>query len=434
MKSSFFTLLFLSSCLTFATQSHAAGFFIQEQSVKGQGAAFAGQAANPEDASTVFFNPAGMTRLKKPMLTAGAAIVMPQAKFSNRGSVAKLDAAPPFAAFSGAGAPDPYDGIAVPSFFAAMPVTGNVWAGLGVASPFGLGNDYGQAWFGRYNSTKNVLQTVDISPSLAWQVDDRLSIGGGLDIQHARAVLENALPAPGVFTPATDGFTRLSGSGLAFGFNAGMLYDFDDRTSFGLHYRSGISNELDGDVAVTGLAGPLAAFNGTRQAKARLKLPDVAALGISHDITPDVTLLGGVNWYGWSNFNEIRVRFDNGDPDDATTQNYKNTWGAALGLSWRASDALTLRTGFQYDQTPSVDAFRSTRIPDSTRYWLSAGGSWAWNDRLSLDFAATHIFMEDADIRLTDTFYAGGAASSVRTVANTQNQIDILSLQANWAF
>lgn len=434
MNRRFFSLLLLSSCLGFAAQGQAAGFFLQEQSIKGQGAAFAGQAANPQDASTVFFNPAGMMRLERPMLTAGAALVMPQAKFSNRGSVARLDAAPPFAGFAGAGAPDPYDGIAVPSLFAAAPVNDRLWIGLGMTSPFGLGNDYGRAWFGRYNATKNVLRTVDVSPVVAWEATEKLSIGGGLNIQYASAVLENALPAPGVFTPATDGFTRLAGSGMALGFNGGLLYDFDARTSLGLHYRSAVTNDLDGDVAITGLAGPLAAFNGTRQARAELKLPDIASLGVTHDLTPDMTLLGGVNWYGWSNFDEIRVRFDNADPDDVTPQEYEDSWGVAIGANWRTTDALTLRAGFQYDQTPSVDAHRSTRIPDSDRYWISAGASWAWNDRLSLDLAATHIFMDDADIRVTDTFYAGAAASTVRTAASSENQIDIISLQANWAF
>lgn len=426
-------LVFLLALLS-APSAQAGGFYIQEQSVKGQGAAFAGQGANPQDASTVFFNPAGMTRLKKPILTLNTAVIVPRADLSNRGSVARLDAAPPFAAFDGANAPNPYDAMAVPSFFAAVPVTDSVWAGLGVSSPFGLGNDYGQSWFGRYNSTKNNLRTIDVSPAIAWQADDRLSIGGGVNIQYAQAVLENALPAPGVFTPATDGFTRLAGSGLAFGFNGGLLYDFDEATRFGLHYRSGISNELDGDVVIAGLAGGLAAFNGTRAAKARLKLPDTGSLSVAHDIMPGITLLGSANWYGWSNFNEIRVRFDNGDPDDVATQSYKNTWALALGLEWRATDAFTLRSGAQYDQTPSVDAWRSARIPDSDRYWLSAGASWVLGEQLSMDLAATHIFMENAPIRLTDSFYAGAAASTVRTAASSQNQIDILSLQLNWSF
>ncbi len=183
--------LFLMSsllCLSAALphNADAAGFYIQEQSVKGLGSAFAGSVTSLDDASVVYFNPAGMTKLDRAQVNGGVHMLVPSAKLSNNGST--FNAAP-----SGGGSGgNPYNPTPVPNGFAVMPLNSDqsLWAGIGVTAPFGLANDYGDSWFGRFDSTKTELTTINIQPSLAYKVNDWLSIGAGVDVQYAKANLE----------------------------------------------------------------------------------------------------------------------------------------------------------------------------------------------------------------------------------------------------
>ncbi len=181
----------------------AAGFYIKEQSVTGLGRAFAGESAVAEDASTIFFNPAGMTRLQGPEATAGVHLLVPRADLENRGSSSSVrtPAGAPTRPISGSDGGNPYDPTPVPNAYFAYPLMDrDLWVGLGVSAPFGLANKYDADWFGRYDSIETDLLTIDIAPSVAYKVLDWVSIGGGIDIQYADAKLTNAFfagPATG---------------------------------------------------------------------------------------------------------------------------------------------------------------------------------------------------------------------------------------------
>lgn len=170
----------------------AAGFYIKEQSVTGLGRAFAGESAVSEDASTIFFNPAGMTRLQGPEASAGVHLLVPRADLENRGSSSSSPAGT--LPIGGSDGGNPYDPTPVPNAYFAYPVMGrDLWVGLGVSAPFGLANKYDANWFGRYDSIETDLLTINIAPSVAYKVLDWVSIGGGIDIQYADAKLVNAV-------------------------------------------------------------------------------------------------------------------------------------------------------------------------------------------------------------------------------------------------
>lgn len=424
-----------------SSRADAAGFYLQEQSVSQQGSAFAGAVANPEDASTIFYNPAGMTQLKGPMLSAGASLLVPKTEIENTGSTAGPTAGVG-AAYAGGNGGNPFDPTPVPSFYAAYPLQdGRLWAGVGISSPFGLANDYGDTWFGRYDSTKSELLSINIAPVLAYRVNDRLSVGGGPNLQYVKARLENALPCPAAvcagaaFTPGTDGLSTLKGDSYGFGFNLGALYEISDRTQLGLHYRSKMDQMVDGEVIVSGLLGPLAANNGIRTAEAELKQPDIATIGFAHKYDDRLTFLGSASWFGWSNFDEIRVEFDAGGPDSVTPEDFDDSFSVALGAKWQQDEKWTFRGGIQFDQTPTTLPDRSTRTPDGDRYWLSLGATYNVTEKLSLDFAASHLFITDGDIALTKQFYAGTPVdTTVNVNGKAESSVEIFSLQANWKF
>ena len=168
--------------LTTTTQVQAAGFYIQEQSVKGLGSAFAGSTTSIDDASTIYFNPAGMTELEGTQINAGVHLIIPNADVTDNGSTF-----PPgvtVAADNG----NPYDPSPVPNLYFATPVNvggQDIWAGIGVSAPFGLGSDYGEDSFVRFDSTETELKTINVAPSVAYKINDAISIGGGIDVQYA---------------------------------------------------------------------------------------------------------------------------------------------------------------------------------------------------------------------------------------------------------
>ena len=126
-----------------AQPAAAAGFYIKEQSVTGLGRAFAGESAMSEDAGTIFFNPAGMTRLKGPEATAGIHLLLPRADLENRGSTAtaRTLAGTVTRPIGGGDGGNPYDPTPVPNAYFAYPVMNrDLWVGLGVSAPFGLAN------------------------------------------------------------------------------------------------------------------------------------------------------------------------------------------------------------------------------------------------------------------------------------------------------
>jgi long-chain fatty acid transport protein len=418
----------------------AGAFFHEAQSVRSAGRASAGAPVVADDASTIFLNPAGLTRLSGPQLQMGSSLLMPRGEVEDRGSTARTPGTGgAVVPITGSQNGHPFDPAVMPHAYAALPlVDGRLWFGLGVSAPFGLITDYQEDWFGRYDSTKSELTTIDVAPTLAMKLTEWASIGAGLDLQYADATLENAVPsptAPGGPSPATDGRFRAQGDDWSVGFNVGLLVTPTPRTRVGLQYRSGIEHELKGDASLSGLAPPLDLQNGTAGASAELDLPAMASIGVAHDVTPHLTLLGHVAWYGWDSFDEIRVRFDDSRADVVEPQNYRDTWAIGLGAEYRLTDVWTLRGGVSYDQTPTRDAFRNTRVPDGDRYWISIGASYELSDRIGFDVAYGHRFFENTDIDRTRTFFEGlGLDSDIRTSARAKTDADVVSAALRISF
>lgn len=422
----------------------AAGFYIQEQSVSGLGRAFAGEAAIASDASTIFFNPAGMTRLEAPEFQAAVHLLVPKSSVKNDGSTAAtpgtLGTPMPYEGGNGG---NPYDPTPVPNLFYARPLNERTWLGIGLTAPFGLANDYDSDFFARYDSTETSLKVIDIAPSIAFRLTDRVSVGGGINIQYADATLKRALPdplnpAPDGPTVATDGESSLSADNWTAGFNIGVLVEISPATRLGAHYRSAISHTLDGKARIDPppalVAASLAAPE-TVSGKADLDLPDMFSLGLAHELDERWTLLAQYTWFGWSNFEEIRVRFDDGRPDDVTEQNYRDSWALGLGAEYALDAHWTLRGGIQFDRTPTRDGYRSTRTPDGDRTWFSAGASYERDSRLGFDLAYTYINVAEESLDLQRDFYSGTPlASTVSLTGDTEGRVHILAAAMRYRF
>jgi long-chain fatty acid transport protein len=438
---------FACTAMVVASAVNAQGFFINQQSVSGLGRADAGDAAAALDASTVFYNPAGMTELwrhadpsRETLLQSGAHVIFPRSQLKNAGSTATTPGtggAP--VSYPGGDGDDPgrispvLNGYIVRRLF-----DGRGYVGLGLTTPFGLSGQYDSDWFGRYDNLKATLTTVNIGPVLAVRVNDYLSIGGGVDVQYQKSILSLAIPspiAPGGPSTSTDGHFEVRGDSWAVGYNIGFLVKLRPDLRFGLHYRSAIDHTLEGRATTSEFSGPLGVLNMSAGAKAKSKLPDILTSGVVFEVDPKLALFGELSWHGWGRLGSARVRFDNGTPDLVRPGGFRDTFAVGIGADYRWSDALTVRGGFKFDRTPTENQFRDTSFADANRYWLTAGASYAISEAFSVDLAVAHVIEDSTQVDVTRTFFDGTPFASAANVrANVNSNVTTVSAALNYRF
>lgn len=406
---------------SYVTDARAAAFLMQEQSVKGSGRAFAGEAAIAEDASTIFYNPAGMTELQGTQFLAGGYVVKPEAKLSDRGSTVNG------AAVGGRSDDQAFDAQPLAHFYAATPMSDDLWFGLAVTIPFGLANKYKPDYFGRYDSIQSRIVTVDVAPSLAYKIDPRVSIGGGIDFQYMDAKLVSAIPnpfAPG--DPSADGKLSIAGESFSVGYNLGILVKPTEALNLGLSYRAAIDQDLSGSSNQSILGTTT-----IQDVSTTVALPDILSLGAAYKLTGATTLLAQANYYNWSRFNKLEFNFADGT-SATLDQSFHDSYGFSVGAQHKLSDAWTVRAGLEYDQTPTRDATRSTAIPDTDRLWLGFGASYAVSQAVTLDISYVHMFAQDAPINRVNSFPA--LATTAVTTGMTETSSDVLGFGLQVAF
>ncbi|NDV12895.1 OmpP1/FadL family transporter [Crenobacter caeni] len=378
------------SLLSAAAQ--AAGFQLSEQSVVGLGRAHAGAGVAGDDLSSVFYNPAGMVLVEGEALQFGATYAELDAPFAGQNTtywpVAQGGPQTQAGADNGR-AP----GELVPSFFYVRRLDERLVAGLGLTVPFGLGARYGDNWFGRDHGISSSIKTLDINPSLAYRVNERWSIGGGVSAQYADAKLKQ-----GGFDPVHgEAYGQLKADSWGFGYNAGVLYQPDAERRVGLSFRSKVRHKAEGDYTNAGFSGGFAGLNGRYPGHAVVTTPETLLLSGWQRVSPQWALSGSLRWSNWSRFDTLSVH---GSPTDHIYGNgptlirnhWRDSWFASLGADYAYSDKLTLRGGVAYETTPVPDdAHRNALIPDTDRIWLSLGASYRVSRALSLDAGYTYL-------------------------------------------
>ncbi|MEE9351365.1 MAG: outer membrane protein transport protein [Thiotrichaceae bacterium] len=465
---------------------HAAGFAIIENSASGMGNAFAGAAAVGEDASTVWFNPAAMSRLgDSPSASQSAHIIIPTAQFSDRGSsvnpeLTQLAADPAAAAVAAlAGQPnDTAEKVAfVPNLFYVRPINEKMHIGIGVNAPFGLEVTYKDDWIGRYLATNSEMMTLNINPALSWKANDRLSIGGGVSLQYIDVTLGSKIDSAAVCSSAasetirggapvagfqllnqctnsltlgnsaTDSNAEITGDDISYGFNLGLLFNATDRTRLGASYRSKVNHTLEGEAtfdvndalgnivvnqAGTTLQQAVQASGArleTRNVTAEASLPDSFSLSVAHQYNNKLELLADATWTGWSSFKELRVVDTAGTDVALTPEKWEDVWRLSVGGNYQYNDKLILRAGVAYDETPIPSPeLRTPRIPGNDRTWVSFGAGYKVKEHISVDVGYSHIFVDDTAINHTseDNGY------TVKGVYKAD--VDIISAQLNYKF
>ena len=292
--------------LAFSGAASAAGFQLWEQNASGIATSYAGSAAVADNASTIYYNPAGMTGLPGIRLSAGVVGIKPSFKFGNEGSGGLLG--------TGGNGGDAGSWSAVGNGYFSWQLAPDWFIGLGISSPFRLDTEYDNNWIGSHQALKSQITTVNYNPSLAWKVNDKVALGLGLSYQTIDVELTNLTPA---------GLYRFAGDDAAWGWNAGALFTLSPAMRVGVSYRSTMNYTLDGDRTLG--ATPSAS------ASANLKLPDTVIVSVWQQVSDRWEAMGDLSFTRWNTLDNLNVRSVAGV--DTEAMNYDNSWRIAWGAA-----------------------------------------------------------------------------------------------------
>lgn len=440
----------------------AAGFQLNEVSASGLGNAYAGAAAAAEDASTLWSNVAGLSRLSSRQAVGVVHLITPAIKFSNGASSAASQQT------LGGNGGDAGGLNVVPNMYLALPLNSNWTAGVGVTAPWGLVTEYEPGWIGRFQGTRSDIMTLNINPGISFKASPGLAIGLGLNAQRMLAEFTNqvnfsaallsAAMANGITagsptfnaiaaaTPGLESHARIHGSDNGYGWNAGLLWDLGPQQRLGLQYRSSVKYHLNGSArfdhptpVVAGALGPTvtALANGVKAAalfdtaiRADVEMPPIANLSYFGAVGSRWDVMADLQWTGWSTIETLRFERANGTVLQSTPEQFKDSWKLAIGANYKPGGPWMWRMGLALDQSPVQDAFRTPRLPDSNRTWVAGGAQFKPNPQWRFDLGAAYIFSKKATINAD-----GGSASAYGLLNGQYNSHTVIvSAQATWAF
>lgn len=432
----FFVFLFNVVILFFAQNVFASSFQLWEQDGASIGNYHAGYAALANDASTAFYNPAGISRIPDQQAVLGMVAVMSDFKYRGTVAVNGLGGVPsPVVAQGGTF-------NLIPDLHYVAPISDSAGFGFSVVVPFGLKTDYGRSTMLRYAGTLSSITIVDITPSLGFQLTDKTSVGLGFDIQKASAEFDNIGT---IFDPLNDTESTNKLSDTGYGYHLGGLYQLNPNTRVGLSYHSQVVHHLTGSSKFIGplnilTNGPLS----SSRANARLTLPPYTAFSAYHRVCPQIAFMGSVIYTQWQIFKNLILNdyaglvpggFIGVSPSTniqiTVPEHYRNSWNFSLGADYYATEDITLRGAVGYDQTPVRNAYRNIQLPDNNRYVIAFGGHYQATKALGIDLGWTHLFIQETTVAPPPQVMG---AQIVTTNGRVKGMADVLGGQVTWNF
>lgn len=407
-----------------ATSAQASGFRLHETSTSGMGTAHAGRGALVEDASIVYYNPAGMSKLKQAEFSAGFSYIDIHGSFNNahRTTVTGGSAADEGNVEGG----DMFPASVIPFAYYARPLSEKVAIGFGVFVPFGTNSEYDENSIAGGFARETKVTSIELQPSVSYKISDTFSVGAGLDIVYIKGILSKDLDLiPSTVSSVYNGYENtweVEGDDVNVGFNLGFMWDVTPKTTLGLTYRSAIEFTLEGESRFV-KGGNVSFYNTQTQAisnigdaslhnqssEVPLEGPQSASLSLAHTATDKLNLLATVTWVDWSSFEKLDVNGTESGIFSSLTnlggtkighidESWRDTYSFSLGASYTLNDQWLLRAGYMFDQTAVTDEYRTARVPDNNRNWFNIGARYTVNSQLSFDVAAAYMYMEKSSL------------------------------------
>lgn len=370
----------VAGLIAMASSTYAAGFMLTEQSASSLGRAYAGAGVDGSDISGVFYNPATMTLHPGTQIQAGFVAIGLDLDYKGDGTTE-----------NGRANTQP-----IPFGYINHQATDNVWVGLAMTVPFGMGTEYDDNWSLASRGISAQVLTFDFNPNVAWKLSEKVSLGAGMSVQYASADLKMKNQADQHNNMLTvDG--EIDADSWAWGFNVGMMWTPVDNLRFGLSYRSKVNHHAKGDFTVNNFRlGDMAITGPTTKYDAATSLSTPAWLmaTAAWDVNDLLSLYATFRWTDWSSFKDLDINYSVGQV--TKTNNVHNAWKdtylVSLGADMRFYDWWTMRAGIGYE-TSAVDEarYRTAIIPDADRLWLALGSSFKVAKDFQLDVSAAWL-------------------------------------------
>jgi long-chain fatty acid transport protein len=436
----------------------AGGFSLNEQSASAMGTANAGTAANPENATTALFNPAGMSQLSGTNISFGAAVldIDAEARQSSVSAVRRNPAVPVQPATGGGDIADP---AVLPNFYLTHEVSDRVDVGFGIHAPYGLAADYEDDFAGRFFADKTELTAIAFTPSISVNNGNGLSVGAGINLIYAEGRLSRYQDLSAVAGQAAlaldEPYSDIEGDDIAATFRFGVLYELSGMTQIGLSVQTGTDLDLDGDATISDfpvLSSPGQTTTLTEKVRVPLAIPGSATLGLRHRFNDSFTLLAGATYARWSRFEELDIYSregqsgqvsqaigrQSGQPITHITEKWRDTWQLNLGGIWQVTPDWALKAGYAWDESPVNKQYVTARIPSQDRHWLTLGAQWKDNASGWTVDAAMGTLLFSGDAKVNDREYGHDNPTQPATPANYQGTYDLsawsAALQVSKAF
>ena len=373
----------------------AAGFKVNEQGAKAMGMANA-FTAQADDPSALYYNPAGITQLSGTQVSLGSLVInVPQTEFVGTTEL-------------GSGTEKAKrDIFIVPTFYVTHAVEGTpISLGFGINSIYPLAKTWDDGSLLRHYIQNISIKPINFQPTVAYKVNDKLSVAAGVDITYAQVSLKKmvGLGAADLAVLSTDG------TATDFGYNFGLLWKPCSDVKVGINYRSAINLHIDGDANKLALQSMTSGILNNQllgssyhsPASTSIKLPDSTAIGVSWKATDKLTLEIDAEMTGWSSYDKLELTFANttdfsylnGKP---TPKNWKDVWSYKIGGQYEVNSNLDLRAGYAYDNNPIPDLTVGPELPDSDRHNFSVGLGIHKNN-VALDLAYMYVMFKDRSV------------------------------------
>lgn len=415
--------------LAASTAANAGGFALREQSAAGQGSSFAGIAAGGA-LSSMYWNPATMTQFEGKAFEIDGTGIFPNASHSYSASSLASGAAGTINPAYRNGVDNSGDAAAVPATYSSYQVNDKLWLGMSVNSPFGLGVSFPGTWAGAGYAQTSSVKTINLSPSVAYKINDMLSVSAGVQFQYM-SVTYNGLTGAVPFNNLI-----LGGAGYGYGFTLGATITPMPGTTIGIGYRSAINQKINGSLTLSApLAGTTAGSINTT-----LNLPDQLSIGLRQRVLDRWTLLAGFEFANWARIGTTIINQPSGA--QATLGGagfqlpfqYSNGYFYSLGAEYAYNPGLTVRTGIAFEKSPVTDGVRTPRLPDNDRMWYSIGVTHKSPAIRGLSFDLGYSFI---DVKNTPIMLGAGTGnpwsnSTGTYTGSVSSNIHIISLAARY--
>lgn len=402
--------------LSISTQAAASDFNVPFINASGLGDAYADWATATDDASAAFSNPAGLVHLNHQQL-----VVAPLAILGNTKFTGTTTAPPPPSPLTQTGSASSRIGAVVPSIYYASPMWNKFVFAFSETVPFALGTNYPKDSIVRYNATKSQVVVFDIGPSVGYKYSDALSFGLGLDFNRLAFTLNNMTRSP---FGGADFETQNHLAGWGYSWHGGIMYQALPTTRVGISFNSMVRFRATGDSENYASFGT---FRTTNQ-KSYAGLPARTQVSVHHDINNRLTAMGTVFYTNWSTLNQITLQ-NVMAPGGSTYRisiplEYHNTFDYSAGVSFKATDKWTLRTGLQFMNTPTNNRDRGVSDPVGSATVVGLGAHYQYNPALGYDLSYGHSFFKQEPVNLI---------TPVATLSGHNNtQTNVFGAQVTW--